>query len=119
MFLKRYDLRVKFLINYQTVCLEQMYTIFLNFADNYYQQYYNVLILLLSEEHSRHFFLQLFNFQCFQVISLFQVLKAQDNIHFNFKCNPIFIFTYKHFDWWVINTCTMFFKNILKTILNI
>ena len=41
------------------VCLEQMYIKFLNFADNYYQQYYNVLILLqqlLGEEHSHHFF---------------------------------------------------------------
>ena len=41
------------------VCLEQMYIKFLNFADNYYQQYYNVLILIqqhLSEEHSHHFF---------------------------------------------------------------
>ena len=41
------------------VCLEQMYIIFLSFADNYYQQYYDGLILiqqLLSEEHSHHFF---------------------------------------------------------------
>ena len=59
MFLKKYDLEMKFLINYQMVFLEQIYIIFLNFADNYYQQYYNVLILieqLLSEEHSHHFF---------------------------------------------------------------
>ena len=41
------------------VNLEQMYIIFLNFVDNYYQQYYNGLILiqqLLSEEHSHLFF---------------------------------------------------------------
>ena len=58
MFLKRYGLEVTFLINYQMVCLEQMYIIFLNFADNYYQQYYNGLILLqqlLSEGHSHIF----------------------------------------------------------------
>ena len=38
------------------VCLEQK---FLKVADNYYQQYYNGLILiqqLLSEEYSHHFF---------------------------------------------------------------
>ena len=34
MFLKRYDLLVKFLINYETVCLKQMYIILLNLDDN-------------------------------------------------------------------------------------
>ena len=41
------------------VCVEQIYIIFLNFADNYYKQYYIGLILIqkfLSEEHSHHFF---------------------------------------------------------------
>ena len=85
MFLRIYDLRAKFLINYQMVFLGQMYMKFSNFANNYYQQYYNRLILIqqpLSEEHSHYCFLQLFYFQCFQVISLFNVLKVQDNIHF-------------------------------------
>ena len=59
MFLRRYDLEVKFLINYQVVCLEQMYIIFFNFADNFYQQYYNELILIqqsLNEEYFHHFY---------------------------------------------------------------
>ena len=33
-FLKRYDLREKFLINYQTVCLEQTFIRLLNLVDN-------------------------------------------------------------------------------------
>ena len=41
------------------VSLEQIYIIFLNFADNFYLQYYKGLRLIqqfLSEEHSHHFF---------------------------------------------------------------
>ena len=67
------------------VCLKQMYIIFENFADNYYQQYYNGLILIqqfLNEEYFHHFYPYLFNFKSFQVISLFQVLKVPDNVHF-------------------------------------
>ena len=41
MFLKIYDLLEKFLINYQTVYLEQTCTRLLYLADNHYWQYYN------------------------------------------------------------------------------
>ena len=59
MFLKRYGLEVKFVINYQMVCLEQMYIKFENFAFNYYLQEHNELIPIrqsLNAEHFRHFF---------------------------------------------------------------
>ena len=121
MFLKIYDLRVKFLINYKMVCLEQIHIIFLNFADNYYQQYCNGLILiqqLLREEHSHHFFSPVILLSVLPSNFIASGVKSKIISIFNFKCKPIFIFTDKDFDWGVINTFTMFFKNILKIILN-
>ena len=44
-FLKKYNLLEKFLINYQTVYLEQKCIKLLNLVDNHYWQYYNELIL--------------------------------------------------------------------------
>ena len=44
---KKYDLLEKFLINYETVYLEQWCTRLLNLVDNHYWQYCNELILLL------------------------------------------------------------------------
>ena len=44
MFLKRYDLLVKFLINYQTVYLQQTCIRLLILVENHYQQYHNVLL---------------------------------------------------------------------------
>ena len=45
-------------------------------------------------------FSPLFYFRCFQVISLFQVLKVQDYIHF--ECNSIFSFIYIYTYWWIV-----------------
>ena len=121
MFLKRYGLLVKILINYQMVCLEQMYIIFLNLSENHYSQDCNELILIqqsLNEVHFHHSYPKLFYFQCFQVISLFQVLNVRVSI-FNFKCNSIFNFIYIYSNSWIITIFPMFFKNILKIILNI
>ena len=60
-----------------------MYTKLLNPVDNLCQQLINGLILRqqsLNEVQFNRFYLWLFYFQCLQAISLFQALKAQDNI---------------------------------------
>ena len=57
----------------------------MNLASNHYEQDCNELILIqqsLNGVDPHHFYFKLFYFQCFQVISLFQALKVQDNIHF-------------------------------------
>ena len=51
--------RVEFLINYEMACLEQMYIIFLNLADNHYEEDYNELIVIqkpLNEVYFRRFY---------------------------------------------------------------
>ena len=88
MFLERYSLLVKFPTNYQIVCLEQMYIIFLNLANNHYQQDCNELILIqqpLNEVHFHHSYLYFFLLSVLPsnfIVSGVHVSEVQDNIHF-------------------------------------
>ena len=44
------------------------------------------------------------------------MLKADENILFNFKRNPVFDFRYVYSYWMIINLFLIVFKNILKKI---
>ena len=74
-----------------------MYTRLFNLADNSFKRYCNVLILL-NEPHCHHFYLHLFCFNCFQIISLFKALN-------------VYIFIKE-----LSTTVSCFFKDITKII---
>ena len=57
------------------VCLEQVYMIFLNLADNHYQQDYNEPVLIqqsLNEVHFHHSYFSYFTLSAFETFSAFR-----------------------------------------------